>query len=54
VIHPDEKRFVELGMQLLAIEKERPHVDLPRALMAIRFNEYFVSTQFHPEADAAA
>jgi GMP synthase-like glutamine amidotransferase len=52
VIHPDEKRFTDLGMQLLAIEKERPHVNLPRALMAIRFNEYFVSTQFHPEADA--
>jgi GMP synthase-like glutamine amidotransferase len=52
VINPDEKRFEELGMQLLAIEKERPHVDLPRALMAIRFNEYFFATQFHPEADA--
>jgi GMP synthase-like glutamine amidotransferase len=52
VIHPDEKKFTDLGMQLLAIEKERPHVNLPRALMAIRFNEYFVSTQFHPEADA--
>ncbi|HEX3387137.1 MAG TPA: GMP synthase, partial [Mucilaginibacter sp.] len=33
-------------------EKERPHVDLPRAMMAIRFSEYFISTQFHPEADA--
>jgi GMP synthase-like glutamine amidotransferase len=53
VINPNEKQFVELGMQLLAIEKERPHVDLPRAMMAIRFNEYFISTQFHPEADAA-
>jgi len=52
VINPDEKRFIDLGMQLLAIEKERPHVDLPRAMMAIRFNEYFISTQFHPEADA--
>lgn len=52
VINPNEKRFVELGMQLLAIEKERPHVDLPRAMMAIRFNEYFIATQFHPEADA--
>ncbi len=51
VIHPNEKRFIDLGMQLLAIEKERPHVDLPRALMAIRFNEYFIGTQFHPEAD---
>ena len=53
VINPDEKRFTDLGMQLLAVEKERPYVDLPRALMAIRFNEYFISTQFHPEADAA-
>jgi GMP synthase-like glutamine amidotransferase len=51
VIHPNEKRFTDLGMQLLAIEKERPHVDLPRAMMAVRFNEYFVATQFHPEAD---
>jgi len=52
VINPDEKRFTELGMQLLAIEKERPHIDLPRAMMAIRFSDYFFSTQFHPEADA--
>jgi len=52
VIHPNEKRFMDLGMQLLAIEKERPHVDLPRALMAVRFSEYFFSTQFHPEADS--
>ena len=52
VIHPNEQQFVKLGMQLLAIEKERPHVDLPRAMMAIRFSDYFFSTQFHPEADA--
>jgi len=52
VINPNEKRFVDFGMQLLAIEKERPYVDLPRAMMAIRFNDYFFATQFHPEADA--
>jgi GMP synthase-like glutamine amidotransferase len=52
VINPNEKRFVELGMQLLAIEKERPHIDLPRAMMAIRYSDYFFATQFHPEADA--
>lgn len=52
VIHPNEKRFMDLGMQLLAIEKERPYVDLPRAMMAVRFSEYFFSTQFHPEADS--
>lgn len=52
VINPDEKRFKELGMELVALEKERPHIDLPRAMMAIRHSEYFFSTQFHPEADA--
>ena len=52
VIHPNEKQFTDLGMQLLAIEKKRPYVDLPRAMMAIRFSEYFVGTQFHPEADS--
>jgi GMP synthase-like glutamine amidotransferase len=52
VINPDEKRFKELGMQLVAIEKERPHIDMPRAMMAIRYNDYFFATQFHPEADA--
>jgi GMP synthase-like glutamine amidotransferase len=52
VIHPNEKQFTDLGMQLLAIEKERPHVDLPRAMMAVRYSEYFIGTQFHPEADA--
>jgi GMP synthase-like glutamine amidotransferase len=52
VVHPNEKQFTDLGMQLLAIEKERPYVDLPRAMMAIRFSDYFFATQFHPEADA--
>jgi GMP synthase-like glutamine amidotransferase len=51
VVSPDESRFKKLGMQLLAIEQERSHVDLPRALMAIRFSDYAIGTQFHPEAD---
>jgi GMP synthase-like glutamine amidotransferase len=52
VVNPNVKRIKELGMELLALEKERPYVDLPRAMMAIRFNPYFFATQFHPEADA--
>lgn len=51
VVHPNEAAFEKIGAKLLAIEKERPYVDLPRAMMAIRFNDYFVGTQFHPEAD---
>jgi len=37
---------------LFDIEKERPHVPYERACMAIRFTDYFIGTQFHPEADA--
>jgi GMP synthase-like glutamine amidotransferase len=40
------------GAKILCIEKERAHVPLERAIMAMRFNEYFFGTQFHPEADA--
>jgi homoserine O-succinyltransferase len=52
VIEPDYSRLTEMGGKILALEKERPHVPLERAIMAIRFNEYFIGTQFHPEADA--
>ena len=40
------------GAKVLCIEKDRPHVPYERAIMAIRFNDYFIGTQFHPEADA--
>lgn len=52
VIQPNEKRIKELGAKVLFIEKERPHVPYERAMMAIRFTDYFIGTQFHPEADA--
>lgn len=52
VIEPDKEKLHEMGAHILAIEKERPHVALERAVMAVRFNEYMIGTQFHPEADA--
>ncbi len=52
VVEPNHKHLKEIGAKLLCIEKDRPHVALERAVMAIRFNEYMVGTQFHPEADA--
>ena len=52
VIEPNQKTIEAIGATLLCIEKERPHVALERAIMAIRFNPYMVGTQFHPEADA--
>lgn len=51
VIKPDEATFAAKGAQILAIEKERPHVALERCIMAIRFSEQIIGTQFHPEAD---
>jgi homoserine O-succinyltransferase len=53
VIQPSNNRLKEIGGKVLAIEKERPHVaHYERAIMAIRFNDHFIGTQFHPEADA--
>jgi GMP synthase-like glutamine amidotransferase len=52
VTEPDHGVIHKTGANILAIEKERPHVPLERAIMAIRFNDYMIGTQFHPEADA--
>ncbi|HCT22957.1 MAG TPA: GMP synthase [Chitinophagaceae bacterium] len=52
VIQPNHDRLREMGGKILAIEKMRPHVPYERAVMAIRFNDHFIGTQFHPEADA--
>ena len=52
VVQPNHNRLREMGGKILCIEKERPHVPLERAIMAIRFNDHMIGTQFHPEADA--
>lgn len=52
LIRPDFNRLNKLGATILGIEKYRPHVPLDQAVMGIRFNEYMIGTQFHPEADA--
>lgn len=52
VVKPNHNLVSEMGGAILALEKERPHVPYERAVMAIRFNDYMIGTQFHPEADA--
>nr|WP_294903908.1 GMP synthase [uncultured Lacibacter sp.] len=52
VIEPDHKHLKKIGARLLCIEKDRPHVPFERAIMGVRFNQYMIGTQFHPEADA--
>ncbi|MBN8788859.1 MAG: GMP synthase [Terrimonas sp.] len=52
VTSPNYAQLAALRSSILCIEKERPHIPLERAIMAVRFNDYMVGTQFHPEADA--
>ena len=49
---PDFNRLKMIGAEILCIEKYRPHVPYSQALMGVRFSQYMVGTQFHPEADA--
>ena len=51
LVQPNHNRIEELGATILCIEKERLHVPYERAVMALRFDEYSIGTQFHPEAD---
>ncbi|MFC0605761.1 type 1 glutamine amidotransferase [Winogradskyella pulchriflava] len=51
LIQPKLTVFKKHGATILSLEKIRTHVELERAIMAVRFSEEFVGTQFHPEAD---
>jgi GMP synthase-like glutamine amidotransferase len=51
LIQPRLKVFKEHGASILSLEKIRTHVELERAIMAVRFSDEFVGTQFHPEAE---
>jgi GMP synthase-like glutamine amidotransferase len=52
VIQPNHELLYKMGGKILCIEKIRSHVPYERAVMGIRFNDYMIGTQFHPEADA--
>jgi GMP synthase-like glutamine amidotransferase len=51
LIQPRLKVFKEHGASILSLEKIRTHIEYERAIMAVRFSEEFIGTQFHPEAD---
>lgn len=51
VVQPKLSVFAKKGAKILSLEKIRDHVQYERAIMAVRFTDYFVGTQFHPEAD---
>ncbi|MFM8739371.1 MAG: type 1 glutamine amidotransferase, partial [Cytophagales bacterium] len=52
ITSPNVDKIAQRGGSILCIEKFRPEVMLERAVMAIRFDDAFFGTQFHPEADA--
>ena len=52
VIEPNIEKMESMGAKILCVEKDRPHVPYERAVMGMRFNDYMIGTQFHPEADA--
>lgn len=54
LIQPNLKIFRGHGATILSIEKIRTHVELERAIMAVRFSDEFVGTQFHPEAEPSS
>lgn len=51
VVDPNPARLAEVGAELLLIERERDRPELKRAMMAVRFSDEMIGTQFHPEAD---
>ena len=52
IVKPHEAKIWSGGGHVLCIEKERPLIPFERAVMAIRFNEAIIGTQFHPEVDS--
>lgn len=51
VVQPNLSVFKAKGAKIISLEKIRDYVQFERAIMAVRFTDYFVGTQFHPEAD---
>lgn len=51
VVQPKLAVFTKKGAKIISLEKIRDNVQYERAIMAVRFSEYMIGTQFHPEAD---
>ena len=51
VVQPKLSVFTKKGAKIISLEKIKDNVQYERAIMAVRFTDYLVGTQFHPEAD---
>jgi GMP synthase-like glutamine amidotransferase len=53
VVQPRLSNISKKGAKIISLEKIRTHRgDYERAIMGVRFSDYMVGLQFHPEADA--
>ncbi len=52
IVQPNVEKIRAAGGAILCLEKERPLIPFERAVMAIRFNDEIIGTQFHPEVDS--
>ena len=52
IIEPNDEKIAALGAKIIALEKDRPHVPLERAIMAIKFSDKMYGVQFHPEGES--
>lgn len=52
IVQPKTEIFNQHGATLLAMENIKTQSDFESAIMAVRFSDEFLGTQFHPEADA--
>lgn len=51
LVQPKLKVIKDQGATILSLEKMRDHLEYERAIMAVRFSDEMVGTQYHPEAD---
>jgi len=51
MVGPNHTKVTRHRAKILSLEKARPHVDLERAGMAMRFSREWLGAQFHPEAN---
>lgn len=51
IVQPNDVQLETMGAEIVALEKLRLHINLERAVMAIRFSDEIFGTQFHPEAN---
>jgi GMP synthase-like glutamine amidotransferase len=51
IIEPNDEVIDKMNAKIIALEKNRPTIQLERAIMALEFSANMTGVQFHPEAE---